>query len=119
MPRSLDPKVLRRMSDAELREEVERRRKLRARGATQERKKPSPPGWLDEDEAAQVLQWYANLELAPGAQLDEIDAAYERLVRKFHPERHREPERKKAAEKLLLRLEAARDGLKAYARRRS
>ena len=47
------------------------------------------------------------------------DAAYERLVRKFHPERHREPERKKAAEKLLVRLETARDGLKAYARRRS
>lgn len=105
------------MSDTELREEVERRRKLRARGAAP--KKPSPPGWLDEDEAAQVLQWYANLELAPGAQLDEIDAAYERLVRKFHPERHREPERKKAAEKLLVRLETARDGLKAYARRRS
>ena len=48
-----------------------------------------------------------------------VNAAYERLVRKFRPERHREPERKKAAEKLLVRLETARDGLKAYARRRS
>lgn len=94
---------------------------MRARGpsAGVSQKKPSPPGWLDEHEAAQVLQWYANLELAPGARLEDIDAAYERLVRKYHPERHRDPERRRAAEKLVASLESAREGLKAYVRRRS
>ena len=117
MPRPLDAKTLRRMSDGELLEEATRRRRARARGAAP--KKPSPPGWLDERDAAQVLQWYANLELAPGARVEEIDAAYERLVRRYHPERHPDPERRRAAEKLLARLEAARDGLKAYVRRRT
>lgn len=108
------------MSDAELQEEAQRRRKARARGETPGApKKPSPPGWLNEREAAQVLQWYANLELAPGARLEDIDAAYERLVRKYHPERHRDAERKRAAEKLIASLEVAREGLKAYVRRRS
>jgi DnaJ-domain-containing protein 1 len=116
----LDPKTLRRMSDTELREEAQRRRRLRAQGGSAAKKSPSPPGWLDEHEAAQVLQWYANLELSPGARLEDIDAAYERLSRKYHPERHRnDPARKLAAEKLMASLDAAREGLKAYVRRRS
>lgn len=120
MPHRIDPKTLRKMSDAELEAEARRRRRERAQGASRRSSAGSERRWLDETEAAQVLQWYANLELAPGARLDDIEEAYARLSRSYHPDRHRDdPERRKAAETLLARLTAAREGLIAYAKRRS
>ena len=54
--------------------------------------------------------YYANLELSPGASFEEIKAAYRRLLRKYHPDRHHQtPSRSKTAEEISKRLNEAMD----------
>ena len=64
-----EDKSLSELSDAELEEELLRRRRRRARG----RSGGAPRREDDTPQAKQVLQWYANLELEPGASLEEIE----------------------------------------------
>lgn len=53
-------------------------------------------------------RYYANLELAPGASFEDIRAAYRRLLRKYHPDKHdRDPEKSRIAEEISKRLNEA------------
>ncbi len=105
----LDKATLARMSDSELRDEVERRRKSRARG-----RRPGRPD-MGAKQIAQVMRWYANLELEPGASRDEVETAYRRLLKKYHPSRHRnDPKKRAAAEELSESLTKAYQGLLAH-----
>ena len=70
----LDKATLSRMSDDELRDELKRRRKARASG----RRRGED---LDAKQIAQVMRWYANLELDPGASREQIEEAYRRLMK--------------------------------------
>lgn len=102
----LDKNTLSRMSDEELRDELERRRKARARG------RRSSGRDLDAKQIAQVMRWYANLELDPGASREQIEEAYRRLMKKYHPSRHRDdPKKRAAAEELSDSLTKAYQGL--------
>jgi len=100
------------MSDEELEREVIRRRRARSQGGVPPAgstglgtepgvRRPAPGGVL--------ARYFASLELAPGATLDEVKRAYHRLMRKYHPDQHvGAPERHKDATALV-------DGLtKAY-----
>jgi curved DNA-binding protein CbpA len=72
---------------------------------------PSP---VREDNA-EIRRYYANLELPIGAPLSEVKAAYRRLMRRYHPDRHQhDPERAKAANELAQRLREAYEGLTAH-----
>src|SRR5687767_7998959 len=45
-------------------------------------------------ETADIRRYYANLELPIGAPLSEVKAAYRRLMRRYHPDRHQhDPDR--------------------------
>ena len=67
---------------------------------------------LDADE--QLRQYYANLELAPGASWHEVKSAYRRLMRRYHPDRHHsDPEKAKVANELSQKLRVAYEALRA------
>ncbi len=103
-------KPLSELSDAELEEELLRRRRQRAqrRGGKVDRQNLSP-------QQKQVEQWYANLELEPGATLDEVKQAYRELMRKYHPDKHLgDPARHKAATALAQSLTDAYQSLVAH-----
>ena len=100
-------KPLSKLSDAELEEELLRRRRERAekRGGKVDRRDVSP-------QQKQVEQWYANLELEPGASLDDVKQAYRELMRRYHPDKHLgDPERHKAATELAASLTEAYQAL--------
>lgn len=94
------------LSDQELRQEVTRRRRARAKGGAPPSARKSSP------KRKQVEQWYANLELHTAATLGEVKRAYDRLMRRYDPNKHRgDSERHKAASELAASLTAAYHGL--------
>lgn len=71
-------------------------------------------------EPPDVRRWYANLELPIGAPLPEVKAAYRRLMRRYHPDKHQsDPKRAAAANELAQRLREAYDGLTAHLEKKS
>lgn len=70
-----------------------------------------PSNFRTEESAAPVSpanRYYANLELEPGAEFSDIKAAYRRLLRLYHPDRHaHDPEQARTAEEISKRLNEA------------
>ncbi|MDD9943894.1 MAG: hypothetical protein OXU20_22825 [Myxococcales bacterium] len=104
---------LEQLSDEELLEEVQARRKRRGAGT------PTPRGDETEDKAAtltrQVRQWLANLELKPNSSLEDVERAYDRLLRRYAPAaKDGDPQRRAAARALLASLKKAHQGLKVH-----
>lgn len=102
-----DPKSpLRQLSDEALAQEVQQRRAAR-------RKRSGPREGASQtaqraDGGGRLSQYYANLELKPGASLDDVRAAYRRLMAQYHPDRHQgDPERFAVARKLSESLTEA------------
>ena len=74
-----------------------------------------PPSSPIDRESADIRRYYANLELPIGAPLPEVKAAYRRLMRRYHPDRHQhDPDRARAANELAQRLREAYEGLTAH-----
>ena len=94
------------LSDAELEEELLRRRRERAaRRATGGAPEPKD---ADSPQKKQISQYYANLELRPGASLEDVRTAYRELMRRYHPDKHLgDPERHRAATALAQSLTGA------------
>jgi DnaJ-class molecular chaperone len=86
------------LTDAELDDEVQRRRA--ARGGTDTA--------ADKQKLAQL---YASLELPFGAPKQAIESAYERLRAKYAPERFKDPDRHATAVELVDSLKKAYEGL--------
>ena len=79
-----------------------------ARGAREPAPAPSGP-------PQRVRDWYANLELPVGASAEEVKAAYRRLMRRYHPDRHAlDPARAQVAHELAQQLRQAYEGLNDY-----
>lgn len=93
---------IRNLKDDELAAEAQERHLRRSRGAKPER----------------VLQYFANLELDPGASVEAIEASYARLVERYDPERQSTPAKKATAEALLRSLREAHAGLHHYLKHR-
>ena len=55
-----------------------------------------------------LAEYYANLELPYGAELDLVKASWKRLLKKYHPDMHStEPEKKRIATLLTQKLNEA------------
>ena len=94
-------KTLGELTDRELEEELIRRRRARA-----QRREPSAD--RHSPQAKQLDQYYANLELSPGASRDEIRRAYRDLMRRYHPDKHlADTEKHRAATDLAQSLTRA------------
>lgn len=55
----------------------------------------------------QELQYYANLEVAPGSSFADIKKSYRRLLAHYHPDRYHDDVRRQDAEELTRRLNEA------------
>lgn len=83
------------LSDEDLHQELIDRRRARSPGE-------SKPSWK------KLRQYFANLELRPGASLAEVEQAYQRLRDRYHPDKHRDdPERHETARELTESLSEA------------
>ncbi len=70
---------------------------------------------LMDQEPAEIRKYYANLELPIGAPLDEVKAAYRRLMRRYHPDKHQtDSAAADAATALSRELRTAYEGLTKY-----
>ena len=50
-------------------------------------------------------RYYANLEIAPGADREAVKSAWKRMMKKYHPDLHDiDPEKRKTADELTRRL---------------
>lgn len=116
-------KPLAEMSDRELDEERDRRRRLRAAG-----RKPDAPitdaerrglerfeSRMRGDDGRELRRWYAALELRPGATLAEVQVRYRELMAKYDPDKHvGNREKHEAAVRLAQELTRAFHGLSAH-----
>jgi len=111
-------KPLAELSDVELEEELIRRRRARAAkrsdgGSVEDavgesRARSASKAVPRSPQEQQVTQYYANLELSPGATLDQVRKAYRELMKRYHPDKHLgDPERHKAATELAQSLTRA------------
>lgn len=83
--------------------------RLRAAGIDpNEKSSPEPRS----HESPDIQRFYANLELPIGATLEEVKAAYRRLMRRYHPDRHHnDPQKAEMAKQLSQQLRVAYEGL--------
>jgi len=88
-----------------IRAEVEAEEAARAAGRAPPARSVSP----------EVQTWYANLELPLGASAAEVKAAYRRLMRRYHPDKHAlDPDQAKVATEISQKLRTAYEGLLAH-----
>jgi DnaJ-domain-containing protein 1 len=61
-----------------------------------------------------VLAAYNRLGLAPGASLEEVDRKRRELVKRFHPDRFSDPEKRVRAERVTAEINAAHDAVERH-----
>ena len=65
-----------------------------------------------------VLAAYNRLDLGPGASIEEVDKKRRELIKRFHPDRFSDPEKRERAERITSEINAAHDAIERYVRRR-
>ena len=66
-----------------------------------------------------VLSAYQRLGLVPGVSMDEVDRKRRELVKKFHPDRFPDPEKRARAERLTADINAAHDAIERHVQRKT
>lgn len=64
-----------------------------------------------------VLSAYDRLGLVPGVPMDEVDRKRRDLVKKFHPDRFSDPDKRARAERVTAEINAAHDAVERHAKR--
>ncbi len=112
------------MSDAELAEEIERRRQAReeVEQATSHTRRPeprtSPPPRRTAAGDEAIRKAYAALEVPAGSDLETVKRSYRRLMRKYHPDLNAgSTEKQRAATDLSQRLSESYKTLERHLRR--
>ena len=67
---------------------------------------------------ANVLAAYNRLGLAPGASMDDVDRKRRELVKRFHPDRFSDPEKRVRAERVTAEINAAHDAIERHVLRK-
>ena len=67
---------------------------------------------------ANVLAAYNRLGLAPGVPMDEVDRKRRELVKRFHPDRFSDPEKRVRAERVTAEINAAHDAIERHVLRK-
>ena len=68
------------------------------------------PSQYEEGDQSDDLEYYNFLNVPRAASETEINAAYKRLSRLYHPDKHVDQEKKKKAEALFAKLKVAHEG---------
>ena len=66
-----------------------------------------------------VLSAYQRLGLVPGVAMDEVDRKRRELVKKFHPDRFPDPDKRARAERLTAEINAAHDAIERHVQRKT
>ncbi len=66
-----------------------------------------------------VLSAYERLGLVPGVPMEEVDRKRRELVKKFHPDRFSDPDKRVRAERVTAEINAAHDAIERYVPRKS
>ncbi len=61
-----------------------------------------------------VLAAYDRLDLVPGASMEEVDRKRRELVKRFHPDRFSDPEKRIRAERVTAEINAAHDAIERH-----
>ena len=64
-----------------------------------------------------VLSAYDRLGLVPGVPMDEVDRKRRELVKRFHPDRFSDPDKRARAERVTAEINAAHDAIERHAKR--
>ena len=67
---------------------------------------------------ANVLAAYNRLGLAPGTPMEEVDSKRRELVKRFHPDRFSDPEKRVRAERVTAEINAAHDAIERHVLRK-
>jgi DnaJ-domain-containing protein 1 len=117
--------ALRGAFEAALRGASEEWRASEERRAARERAS-NPDGWRTSDSRAssttfaprryppEVLAAYNRLGLAPGASIEDVDKKRRELVKRYHPDRFSEPEKRARAERVTAQINAAHDTIERH-----
>jgi DnaJ-domain-containing protein 1 len=65
-----------------------------------------------------VLAAYNRLGLVPGASIEEVDKKRRELIKRYHPDRFSEPEKRARAERITAEINAAHDTIERHLLRR-
>ncbi len=89
-----------------------------------------PDGWRTSDRRASsttfaprrypqdVLAAYNRLGLVPGTAIDEVDKRRRELIKRYHPDRFSDPEKRARAERVTAEINAAHDRIERHLLRR-
>ena len=61
-----------------------------------------------------VLSAYDRLGLVPGASMEEVDRKRRELIKRFHPDRFSDPEKRARAERVTSEINAAHDAIERF-----
>jgi DnaJ-class molecular chaperone len=114
--------ALRGAFEAALRGASEEWRAAEERRAARERaSREDPDGWRIPDPSttfrrypADVLAAYDRLGLTPGTPLEEVDKKRRDLIKRYHPDRFSEPEKRERAERVTAQINAAHDKIERH-----
>jgi hypothetical protein len=74
--------------------------------------------WAPISYPANVLAAYNRLGLAPGVPMDEVDRKRRELVKRFHPDRFSDPEKRVRAERVTAEINVAHDAIERHVLRK-
>jgi hypothetical protein len=119
--------ALREAFEAALRGASEEWRASAERRAARERaSQENPDGWRDTGRRPfsttfaprryppDVLAAYGRLDLMPGAPIEEVDKKRRDLIKRYHPDRFSEPEKRARAERVTAEINAAHDKIERH-----
>jgi DnaJ-domain-containing protein 1 len=119
--------ALRGAFEAALRGASEEWRASEERRAARERaSQENPDGWSDPGQRSfsttfaprryppDVLAAYGRLGLMPGAPIGEVDKKRRELIKRYHPDRFSEPEKRARAERVTAEINAAHDKIERH-----
>jgi DnaJ-class molecular chaperone len=97
------------------------------RAARESASRGNPDGWRTRDSSTtfaprrhppDVLAAYHRLGLMPGASIEEVDKKRRELIKRYHPDRFSEPEKRARAERVASEINAAHDKIERHLRRK-
>ena len=93
------------------------------RAARESASRENPDGWRTRDSSTtfaprrhppDVLAAYHRLGLMPGASIEEVDKKRRELIKRYHPDRFSEPEKRARAERVAAEINAAHDTIERH-----
>ena len=73
-----------------------------------------PPSAFPRRYPPNVLAAYDRLGLMPGASIEEVDKKRRELIKRYHPDRFSEPEKRARAERITAEINAAHDAIERH-----